>query len=69
MPVFLPDLYYFKFGDTLMNPEKNTVAAEVTSVTTEKKAYSAPKVTEHGTVEQITGSMFVYSISGQRRAD
>jgi len=52
-----------------MNPEKNTVAAEMTSVTTEKKAYSAPKVTEHGTVEQITGSMFVYSISGQRRAD
>jgi hypothetical protein len=64
MPVFLPDLYYFKFGDTLMNPEKNTVAAEVTSVTTEKKAYSAPKVTEHGTVEQITG-LLVFSISGQ----
>jgi hypothetical protein len=47
-----------------MNPEKNTVAAEVTSVTTEKKAYSAPKVTEHGTVEQITG-LLVFSISGQ----
>jgi hypothetical protein len=52
-----------------MNSMNKTICiddAVLAAATTQKKQYSVPQVTEHGTVEQITGSNFlkVVGISG-----
>jgi hypothetical protein len=49
-----------------MNRSMCIDGAVLAAATTQKKQYSAPQVTEHGTVEQITGSNFlkVVGVSG-----